>query len=95
MSRLLTLAAQATVLPAHHLHLIGQQAAMAPVLGAGGAALLSASLLVMCMATVSQAAGKAFSVLTAFLDIAARVTSALLIAVIVGLHCLLVLVLRV
>jgi hypothetical protein len=84
MIKLLALAAQATVLPARHLHPVAQQAIMAPVLGAGGAALLSAFLLVMCMATVSQAAGKAFSVLTTFLDIAARVTSALLIAVIVA-----------
>ncbi len=94
MSSLRTLAAQATVLPAHHLHPAVQQAIMAPVLGAGGAVLLSVFLLVMCMATVSQAAGKAFSVLTALLDIAARVTSALLIAVIVA-GLLLVLVLHV
>jgi hypothetical protein len=82
MSRILT--TQAVVLPVQHLYSAVQQAAVAPVLSAGGAALLSAFLLVMCVATVSQAAGKAFSVLTALLDIAARVTSALLIAVIVA-----------
>ena len=47
-----------------------------PSLAPAARSLLSVFLLVMCMATVSQAAGKAFSVLTAFLDIAARVTSA-------------------
>jgi hypothetical protein len=57
---------------------------MAPILSAGCAALLSAFLLVMCMATVSQAAGRAFSVLTALLDIVARVVSALFVAAIVA-----------
>jgi hypothetical protein len=93
MPRLRTLAVQAAVLPAHHLHPVVLQAAKAPVLSVGGVALVGAFLLVMCMATVAQAAGKAFSVLTTFLDIAARVTSALLIFVIVG-GVLLALVLR-